>query len=323
MSSSLRNFKKVREGRYQFSCPICGDSSTNKKKARGYLLSKDNDYIYFCHNCLYSTSFYNFLKEYDDVLFQSYKHELFLSKNKRETYKIRKQEVVKVEEKNEEVEEIKFDDLIKVSELPKEHKARLYLKERMVPDESLSSLYWTDNFPELIESLFPGKYENIWLKEGIVFKLKSGGITGRTIENLPSKLRFFKAFPDINEFKNNYFCHCLNKESQRFVVEGVIDSLFFQNSIAILSSNLNSFDFPDSIYFLDQERRSPYIGRSVSKCIESGKKVVLLPQEYENMDINDIVKREKFSYQELENFLLKYTYSKLKAKVKFAEWKKF
>ena len=44
-----------------FRCPICGDSKTNKWKARGYLFSKKGGIFYKCHNCSFSSNLSNFL----------------------------------------------------------------------------------------------------------------------------------------------------------------------------------------------------------------------------------------------------------------------
>ena len=49
ISSRLRNFKQKNTYLWNFSCPFCGDSQTNKLKARGYVYAKGNDLFYRCH----------------------------------------------------------------------------------------------------------------------------------------------------------------------------------------------------------------------------------------------------------------------------------
>ena len=51
ISHKLRNFKKKKDYLYNFSCPVCGDSSKKKTKARGYFFRVKDMMLYRCHNC--------------------------------------------------------------------------------------------------------------------------------------------------------------------------------------------------------------------------------------------------------------------------------
>ena len=48
---------------YNFKCPICGDGSSNGFKKRGYLVKKDSEPFYHCHNECGSMSAYEFIKQ--------------------------------------------------------------------------------------------------------------------------------------------------------------------------------------------------------------------------------------------------------------------
>ena len=48
---NLRNYKEYND-KIQFSCPICGDSKKNTRKARGNILNLNATPYYYCHNCL-------------------------------------------------------------------------------------------------------------------------------------------------------------------------------------------------------------------------------------------------------------------------------
>ena len=61
LSYRLRNFQH-KGGLYNFSCPICGDSKSHKRKARGYILEKAGRVGYYCHNCTTSLSLSEFIK---------------------------------------------------------------------------------------------------------------------------------------------------------------------------------------------------------------------------------------------------------------------
>ena len=56
LSPQLRNFKKTDKTVYNFSCPICGDSERNKRKARGYVYVKGEHYIFL--HLIYSGSIF-------------------------------------------------------------------------------------------------------------------------------------------------------------------------------------------------------------------------------------------------------------------------
>ena len=77
ISSQLRNFKKKSNNLYNFSCPVCGDSSVKKSKARGYIYEKEGVTLFHCHNCGLSISFKNFLKLVDESLYKQYVFEKF------------------------------------------------------------------------------------------------------------------------------------------------------------------------------------------------------------------------------------------------------
>ena len=81
LSSSLPQFKKKKEGLYNFRCPYCGDSQKSKLKARGYLIYNKTFYVYKCHNCEKTTDFPNLLryvnkKLHDDYIFEVYENTL-------------------------------------------------------------------------------------------------------------------------------------------------------------------------------------------------------------------------------------------------------
>ena len=65
LSTEVRNFKKHRNGKsWSWSCLCCGDSRTNRRKARFGVAVKDNSFVVHCFNCGYSASFAHYLKDY-------------------------------------------------------------------------------------------------------------------------------------------------------------------------------------------------------------------------------------------------------------------
>ena len=319
IGDQLSGFKKIRENLYNFKCPICGDSIKGNKK-RGYLMNKDGSFYFYCHNCTNSMNLDKFIQEVDSDLYKELKKEILLSK--RSGFSKPKEDIVfpvfpKIE--------IQKSPLKTVFELGPEHISYKYLQFRQVPVERFSDVKWTDNFPQLVKDTIGNKYENSFLpKSGIVFELKEldGKITGyqiRSIDpNVPKQYRF--VICSANE-EHGYFYKTLSNSEPLFVVEGCTDSLFLNNSIALLSAALWRYHTDNCIYFNDNEPRNTAVCKQIEKCISSGYKVVLLPQEYEGMDVNDLVK-SGIHHQDLKELFLKHTYSGLSAKIQFSKWKK-
>ena len=75
----FERFKRKDDYLFNFRCPICGDSSTKKNKARGYIYKKKNDMFFKCHNCDAGKTFGGLLKETDPMLHKQYIMERYQS----------------------------------------------------------------------------------------------------------------------------------------------------------------------------------------------------------------------------------------------------
>lgn len=75
VSNRLRNYKRKSGDLYNFSCPFCGDSESDKRKARGYLYAKKGSTRFHCHNCGVTHNFPNFLKNLDFHSYSEYQLE--------------------------------------------------------------------------------------------------------------------------------------------------------------------------------------------------------------------------------------------------------
>lgn len=69
----VRNFQPDRNGKmWRFSCDVCGDSSTNRSKARFYVSIKDSSAVCHCHNCGYSAGFTHYLRDFHKGIYDRY-----------------------------------------------------------------------------------------------------------------------------------------------------------------------------------------------------------------------------------------------------------
>ena len=320
LNTRLDKFKHVKSGLYNFRCPYCGDSQRHKNKARGYFFLKKSEYIYKCHNCGVGRSLGNFLKDhavdlYDQFILEKYR--AGTTGKGRHTpnpeYKSAKPNFVS-----------KVADLKSISDLNKKHAAREYLEKRQIPQEKLSSLYYTERFKTWINSKKPDTFQSLQNdRPRIIIPLIDSkgdwfGVQGRSL--LPnSTMRYITIIFD--EDKQKVFGLNYVKESEPiYIVEGPFDSLFLDNSVAMVGSDFNprSCGWSDYIWVYDNEPRNRQIVERISNVIDRGEKVVIWPQAVTEKDINDMILEGK----DPQKLVKDNTYQGIQAKIKLTEWKR-
>lgn len=291
ISSRLRNFKKKSKFLWCFSCPLCGDSDKDKRKARGYIYRNEGKLSYKCHNCGFSSSFQHFLKVFDSDLYSQYRIEKLGDSHKRFETKTIKSVYVPKKRKI---------DLVSIYELDNNHEAKKYCINRQVPIESLKRIYYSPDFHRFIDSNCRGKY-NFKTDERIVFPLMDIqgnliGAQGRVFYDSDPKFRFITcSFGD--DVPLCFGLNDLDLIKKIYVVEGSFDSLFLPNCIAVLSSGLSSvvksirefynisFEY---VLVHDNEPRNKEIVEIVKRSLISNK-VCMWPSTLKFKDINDMV----------------------------------
>ena len=312
ISSRLQKFKRVKSNLYNFRCPICGDSQKHKNKARGYFYQIKTNTNFKCHNCGASLSFNNFLKQIDPTLHKQYTLEKFKEGH--------------AGGRNFVVEEPKFDftkpvfkaklDLPKASEVPM---AKEYLTKRKLDP---NKFYFAQKFQEWTNKQ-KQTFDNIVRDEcRIVIPLYDTnseliGFQGRSL--VPNSIKYITVMLNDNKPKI-YGLEKINEREPIFIVEGPFDSTLVENSIAMCGSDVDirTYNWSDYIWVFDNEPRNREINNRVSKIIDRGDKVVIWPNHIKQKDINDMV----LSNIDVMSVLKSNTYSGLKAKVKFNNWKK-
>ena len=324
VSPKLKKFTQKKEDLYNFRCPLCGDSTKNKTKARGYVYRKKNDYFYMCHNCGVSTTFYNFLDKVDPSLIKEYALERYMNG-----------ETGNNNYTKPDFEEVKTKPVFKqklnlptIAELPEEHYAKAYVLGRKIPQEHHSNLYFAEDFKKFIDDLGIDKEG---LKEQdprlvIPFYDANKNLTalqGRALGE--SKLRYITV--KMDDDNNKVFgMDRINQDEMIYVVEGPIDSLFLQNSIATADANLPSvskiLDKSKFTLIFDNEPRNKDIVKIMERAIEEHYSVVIWPELVsEEKDINDMI-LSGFSPDEIQDIISTHTFVNLRAKIEFINWKK-
>ena len=312
VSSRLQKFKRVKADLFNFRCPICGDSKKHKNKARGYLYQVKTNTNFKCHNCGASLSFNNFLKQIDTSLHKQYVMEKF-----KEGF---------AGGRNFVVEEPKFEFkkpvFKKKLDLPRADKipiAKEYLEKRKLDPSKFYFAYkfkeWTNTQKQTFDTI--GRDESriiipMYDEDKILI-----GFQGRSLG--PNSVKYITVM--INEDAPKiYGLDQIDNEKPIYIIEGPFDATLVQNGVAMCGSDLDirSFGWSDCIYVYDNEPRNREIVNRIDKTINGGYKVVIWPTSVVEKDINDMV----LGGHNVMSVLESNTYSGLKAKVKFNNWKK-
>ena len=325
VSPKLQRFSKKKDDLYNFRCPLCGDSQKNKLKARGFIFRKKNDYFYMCHNCGISTTFYNFLREVDPNLLKEYQLERYKNgETGNNNYPKPEFEEFKTEKPTFK----KALELPTIDSLPKAHFAKNYVQQRRIPEAFSSQLYYAEDFATFIQSLGIEK-EGLHKEDKrlvIPFYDKEKNLVavqGRSLGE--SKLRYITLkLHDDN--KKVFGLDRANTESMIYVTEGPIDSMFLENAVATADSNLESItdcvDKSKVVLVFDNEPRNKEIVSKLEHAIDNHFNVVIWPEFMEEKDINDMVTKNNFSLDEIQDIVNKNTFVNLRAKMEFVNWKK-
>jgi hypothetical protein len=321
----LRNFKKKKDNLYNCSCPLCGDSEKKKAKARGYFYQKNSSMFYKCHNCGAGLSIGNFLKEcfpaqYDQYVLEKYKSNTEIKKDT-----IEKLDVVKKIQ----LCEFKTSYAKKLSELDDNHYAKKYAISRKIPRSVFNRIFFTEDFSELVDDVFPNMYENLQKNDPrLVIPFFSSdkkiiGMQGRSF-GADKKLRYItiRANKDIDLI---YGLDCFDRNKTGYVVEGPIDSLFIPNCISPANSDLVSvshkLNLQNLVLIYDNEPRNREIVNLIKSAIDNGNNVCIWPKDVREKDINDMILNGK-TKEEILSIIHNRTFSGLKAQLEFSQWKK-
>ena len=314
VSSRLEKFKQKKSDLYNCRCPICGDSSKNRTKARGYIYAVKQNTNYKCHNCGVSMSFSNFIKEIDPVLHKQYVFEKFKGKNATPI-----QNTKSVLDKFSYTP--KFKKKVKI-DLPSAFDvdmSREYLEKRKITS---GEFYYTDNFKEFVNVIKPRTFDDerseprivipLYDKDGVLF-----GLQGRSL--FPNKVKYITIILDEYQPKV-YGLEKVNPSERVYVVEGPFDSTFVNNSLAMCGADvsLDTLGIDELVYVYDNEPRNREICNRINKVIDEGKKVVIFPSNIDQKDINDMI----LAGHDIMSVLGSNVYQGLTAKIKYNEWKR-
>jgi len=301
---------------YNFRCPICGDSQKSKSKKRGYILKKKKPWMYFCHNCYYKKPVGAWLKEFYPHYYKDYYSEILRTKNTKQK-PLPKVENPKVRKKSPEKKHTKYFVPILKGTDPLFQKAVELCESRGIPEEIWTKFYVATG----------GMYRNRLI---IPFFDNHGKIyyyQGRSLlDNMNPKY-----LSRAGEYISVYNFYHADKSKPVPILEGPIDSMFVENSVAVTGVKIDDErlkGFPHKRFLIDYDTvPSKTTGRVETKqkvielltrgeyvfCWKKFIKEYKLPKR-EKWDVNDVLmylKKDKFTYSELEPFFTNSIYDKV------------
>lgn len=335
ISYRLENFKKKSNDLWNCRCPICGDSSRKKNKARGYFFLGKADLQYKCHNCGVSMSFGNFLKQFDTNQYGQFVVEKYAHGNKAGAfYKPETKSMDNVKDQFDFTPKINkparlIDSIMdRLDSLPTENEAVQYATSRRLPITSFDRLYFIDNIKHIVG--LNEKYRNSILTSeprlAIPFFDRSGKLTAVSLRAMRGEsLRYILVKVD-EDAPTVFGLDKIDIEKDIFVVEGPLDSLFLDNCIACAGTSFNkisSLPIPkDKVTIIfDNQPKNKEVVKLIGDYIKQNYRVVIWPDSLPGKDINELI-LSGMSADEIKSIINHNTFCGLSATARFTMWRK-
>lgn len=336
-SGNLRNFKWKKDSLANCSCPICGDSKKDKKKARGYFYSKHGRFFYKCHNCDYWCNLHTFFKETNPSLYKEYCLQLWsggtLGAAVERVKKKKGEEVFKMKSPKGKFGK-KPSGCTCIKDLPSDHPAVQFVNLRMIPKEHWGLLYFTEKFGNLAATMDPDqkllKYDPrlvipFYNKSGEVVAVQGRSLSMKDEQNARNTVKYITVKADKSIDRLWYGMWRANPKKRVYAVEGPLDSLFIPNTVAMVGAGAvqnipDRLKNSDMVFVLDNEPRNKQIVKYNEQLIAAGRKVCIWSSTNKHKDINDMIFER--SSRDIRKEIDKNTYSGLEATVRLNQWRR-
>jgi len=327
VSHRLERFSRKSAGRYNFRCPVCGDSEKDKYKARAWVYEVQGKGRFHCFNCSTSMGVPKFIKMLDSNIYSEYMLEKMRDQKTPEQVDL---ENFVNKMKPPEFTKTTLKGLKKVSQLRHDHPIKKYIDERKIPPAYHSKLYVCHNFFAYVNGLIPGKFSDESLRRDetrllipfLTREKKVHAFQGRALGK--SNLKYITIVLDESEPKI-YGMDTVDLTKTTYVFEGPIDSMFIPNSIATaggdIASALSILDKSKLVVVYDNEPRSADTIKKIDKARLLGYNVCIWPDNIDEKDVNDMVK-SGMSPEFIKHIIDKNTYRDLAAKLALTAWSK-
>lgn len=264
-------------------CHICGDSKTKRKK-RLHLFTKNgvNDSVH-CFNCGYSSSAYNYFKEFHSEYFSQYKNEL----NANKLASLKDVNLSDFGQTKKSLEPITFEEFKKHFKQLDRSGAEYLLKRNFTKDDINNMKVLQGNGRV---NLF-GKSLN--LDDFIVIPLldENLNVFGYQARGINEK-RFLTVI--LDGYPKVWGLHTLKENSQIYVFESIFDAVSsgFDSTLAVLGigSTLSIVkDYKDCVIFFDNQHIDEASLKTCLELAKSGYKIVIWDKAVKAKDVNELL----------------------------------
>ncbi len=324
LSVRLEKFSKKGDNIYNFRCPVCGDSQTNKNKARGYAFAKKGGMFYKCHNCAVSMSLGSLIKTLDPTLYKEYCLDRYkegdTGRKPHKDHGFVFKPVRFATSKHENFKGL----LTPLKELNDSHEAVVYAKNRKIPKEKFDLLFYVEDISNM-KTFAPDYADKLVTNEPrlvLPFYNAENELVGFSCRALRGEKQRYIVIRIKEDSPMLYNQHLIDKKQLVYVTEGPIDSLFLPNAIAVGSSNLVVAlkEYQNACLIYDNEPRNKEIVREIKKAIELNANVCIWPKNIKEKDINEMI-MSGTTQGEILFLINKNTFSGLKAMLEFNNWR--
>lgn len=306
--------------------PVCGDSQKDEFKSRFWAYPSNNGSVRcHCYNCEYSDWLSNYLKEYEEDLYREY----ILERRKEQSFGKTTQGPVdispKIAAKMPVIEKLPFCE--RLDKLPENHPIINYVIGRKIPKRSWNRLWFTMQWPALVNTINPGTYKNEANEPRLVIPIFNSNkdiesIQGRALrKDAPQKYITIKAHVDATKI---YGLDTIDERNRVWVMEGPIDSLFIPNSIAITGGSIDLNLVPckeTRVWVMDAEARHPDTIKRMTRLVNAGEKIVFWDKApWPSKDINDMVKDDGATPEEILAYMQSNIEQGLMAKMRLSRY---
>lgn len=328
LGPTLERFTPKGGHRFNFRCPLCGDSARSKTKTRGYIYPNGDKLFYKCHNCNIALPFAALLKRQSVLLYNEYLLEKLQDSVHTSVPDPTPQPILRTIVPK--MGEVPVYDVASQSDpLAPLHNVYRFLKGRQLPDSAFTRLYATQQAKSWLLPLMGPKAEE--LHDGIPFliqpfRLADGSWYGAQIRRIDKKE--FYTYRWSHDPLKLFGLDAFDPIEPTWIVEGPIDSLFIPNALAPCGADmLQAIRIAEDqnvvrpttrrVFVWDNEPRNSDVRRHMRHAISLQEHVVIWPKEYPK-DINDMVK----AGIDVMSTMTDRTFHGVRAELEFSAWQK-
>lgn len=336
----LRKCTSVKTDVWSSHCPHCDGSTTNPNKKTFYIYPKDGKLMTYCHCCQTTKEMKWFLFEFDRHLFKEYCKQEYLDQRPSKTT-LNKTKTVRKDFLDVKIKTapsgstidyraiLANSPFVSLLDLPDNHKTKVYLRSRMIPESKWERLAYIKNMSEIC-TYFPD-YVNLEKSsdDRLVFPIINAqnelvGASCRSLNkhNLQRYIELsFKTDADMI-----FGLERLDVTKKVYIVEGAFDACLLDNAISICGLALHGISkigIPkDNLVLIpDRQPKHKNVVKAIEKMVEAGYAVCLMPETYYNKDLNDMLINGEITIDKMKTEVDKNTYQGLRAKLFFSKWR--